>query len=147
MKRNKVVIFVCILIVVSLYFNASDKIPSYAYEVRPEHPRIYINSDNIEAIRARLANSWGIQQAYYSEMKRYVESVMETEVVVTNRTSPQRLTILAFLYVIKEIPGISYVNYSIDDFGAKGVEYLKAFADHYSKHRPEATYWSKTCNR
>ena len=141
MKRHKIALLIFTIAIIGICYNIKGR-ESYAYTVREEHPRIYINSDNIGAIRARAGNGWGVQDEYYLELKNYADSIMEPEVSIADRTSPQRLKILAFLYVLGEIPGNSYIKYSIDDYGNKGIAYLKAFADYYSSHRPSASYGS-----
>lgn len=144
MNKQKFVLFICFVFGIVLNLCCADKTSSNTYTVRPEHPRIYINADNIGAIRARIADTWSIQHGYYQEIKAYAESIMDKEIKATDRTSPQRLKILAFLYLIGEVPGTLYRQYSIDDFGAKGIAYLRAFAGHYSKRAPGASYGSAT---
>ena len=75
-----------------------------AYTVRSEHPRVFINSDNIDEIRARCSDPNGVQDFYYEKIKYAGDSFIDS----ISGASPDHMWLYAFLYLMGEIPGYTY---------------------------------------
>ena len=108
---------------------------SFAYIVRSDHPRVFINSENIDDIRARCSESSGVQGDYYSRLKQAGDSYIDDSI---EGSSNEDLWLYAFLYAMGEIPGRIYdITYTdtgdtgINAYAARGIDILKYRAEYY----------------
>ena len=118
-----------------------------AYTVRPDHPRVFINSDNIADIRAKCSDPSGVQDEYYTLIKNWCDNNLDTTFAAGEMLGRRYMPSFAFCYVMGEIPGHTYTathtvsgKTGIDAYGAKTQELLELQAN-YVKNMAATHYY------
>jgi len=99
---------------------------SFSYQVRSEHPRIFINSDNINEIRQRAATVNKdiylriLNSPIYGIETHYNDPVGNGDLDYIGRAS--------IVYVLGAIPGVEY-QHTPEEYGMKAKEHLIARAN------------------
>ena len=104
----------------------------FGYTIRSEHPRLYINSTNIDEIRTRAANE---NASMYSDIMNSnyrfgVEAKYNEDISSWSRENRMAYVLRsAFVYTVGEIPGYNYAH-TMAEYGEKGKEALLYWAHH-----------------
>jgi hypothetical protein len=98
----------------------SGKATDHRYSIRSGHPRLFLTPERIREVRRRCADARNAQAHYYSVMKAFADRYDPDG----SKPAVYDCMVLAFLYVVGEVPGFQYGGRSIEDYGRLGAEML-----------------------
>jgi hypothetical protein len=117
--------------------SSDYKMSEPTYKIKERHPRIYLTSERLQAIRRRCADKRGAQSTYYSRLKEFAEKYIASK----NKPSVNNCLMLAFIYAVGEVNGYDYSKRSTEECGKLGVDILTKLAppnsySYFSRYTP-----------
>lgn len=111
------------------------------YRIKAAHPRLLIDDERKPAITARITDSSRAANQLYRELLSYAVSKYDDPVGTGYYDYPaSHLITFAFIYGMGQIDGFDYGGRSLEQYGSKAIEWLRAWADSYYNDGPRNDY-------